>query len=85
MTYDPFGRPPQRAQVQRSELWNLRKDDHTYSCVLMFWEEGGTEAQIPKDGDLLVSRRFEKGWQTLQWAEEERKYFESGGDLVAST
>jgi hypothetical protein len=48
---------------------------------LVFWEDGGgTEAQIQKDGDLLVSRRFEEGWQTLQWAEEERKYFERGDE-----
>ena len=47
----------------------------------MFWEDGGgTEAQILKDGDLLVSRRFEHGWQTLQWTEEERKSIEQGGE-----
>jgi hypothetical protein len=59
-------------------LWTLQKNDHTYTCELMFWEEGGTEAQILEDGELLVSRRFEEGWQTLQWAEEERKSLEKG-------
>jgi hypothetical protein len=55
------------------------------TCELKFWEDGGgTEAQILKNGDLLVSRRFEEGWQTLQWAEEERKYFEKGGDGTLS-
>jgi hypothetical protein len=67
MPYDPFGTPPKRADVQRSVLWTLQKNDHTYACELKFWDGGGTEAQILKDGDLLVSRRFEEGWQTLQW------------------
>jgi hypothetical protein len=70
MPYDPFGKPPKRAEIQGSVLWTLQKNDHTYTCELTFWEDGGgTEAQILKDGDLLVSRRFEEGWQTLQWAE----------------
>jgi hypothetical protein len=33
-----------------------------------------------RDGDLLVSRLFREGWRTLQWAEEERKYREKGGE-----
>jgi len=41
--------------------------------------EVGTEARISRDGDLLVSRPFKEGWQTLQWAEEERKYHEKSG------
>jgi hypothetical protein len=78
--YDPFGRPPKCADVQRSVLWTLQRGEHTYTCELKFWEEGGTEAQILRDGDLPISRRFEEGWQTLQWAEEGRKYFEKGGE-----
>jgi hypothetical protein len=30
-------------------------------------------------GSLLVIRRFEEGWQTLQGAEEERKFIENSG------
>jgi hypothetical protein len=41
---------------------------------LVFPEQGGTEAQILKDGEFMVGRRLEHGWQTLQWAEEERKH-----------
>ena len=45
MTYDPFARPPQRADIQRSVLWTLQRGDHTYTCELKFWEDGGgTEA-----------------------------------------
>jgi hypothetical protein len=47
---------------------------------LKFWEDGGTEAQILKDGDLLVSRRFEQDWQTVQWAEQEKLFIENGGE-----
>jgi hypothetical protein len=56
----------------------MSKNDHTYTCEQRFWDEGGTEAQILEDAALLVSRRFEQGWQTLQWAEEERKRIDSG-------
>jgi hypothetical protein len=45
----------------------------------VFWEEGGTEARIFKDGDLLVGRRFEEGWKTLEWAEAEKRFIENGG------
>jgi hypothetical protein len=27
--------------VQRSVLWTLQKNDHTYTCELKFWEGGG--------------------------------------------
>jgi hypothetical protein len=81
MTNDPFGRPSKRAEVQRSVPWTLTKNGHTYTCELKFWENGGSEAQIMKDDDLPVSRRFEKGWQALQWAEEERKHREKRGGL----
>jgi hypothetical protein len=40
----------------------------------------GSEARITKDDDLLVSRRFTQDWQTLQWAEEERRFIEKGGE-----
>jgi hypothetical protein len=36
--------------------------------------------RILRDGDLLVSRRFEQEWQTLQWAEQEQLFIEQGGD-----
>jgi hypothetical protein len=77
MTYDPFRRVLQRAQVQRSQLWTLEKNGRTYSCELRSWDDGRAEACILEDGEMIVSRRFECGWQTLQWAEEKRKYWSS--------
>lgn len=50
----------------------LVKGDHVYSCALVVHDTFGTEARILKDGALLVSHLFREGWQTLQWAEEER-------------
>jgi hypothetical protein len=48
---------------------------------LRFVEDGfGSEARILIDGDLLVSRQFEQEWQTLQCADQERKFIENGGE-----
>jgi hypothetical protein len=33
-----------------------------------------------KDGELMYGRRFEEGWQTLQWAEVENEYIEKSVD-----
>jgi hypothetical protein len=51
-----------------------------YTCELVVHEGAGSEARTLCNGDLLVSRLFEQGWQALAWAEEERKYRERGGD-----
>ncbi len=42
-------------------------------------DDYGSEARISKNGDLLVTRRFNLGWQTLAWAEQERQDIEKGG------
>jgi anti-sigma-K factor RskA len=49
----------------------------------MFHEQGGTEAQILKDGELMYGRRFEEGWQALQWAELEKEFIEKGRRVMA--
>jgi hypothetical protein len=72
-------RPPQQPKP-RKPLWTVETNGHTYRCELLFHEQGGTEAQILKDGELMFGRRFEEGWQTLQWVEEERQFIEKGGD-----
>jgi hypothetical protein len=72
--------PPPRQPKPRKPLWTLEKDGHTYRCELLFHDQGGTEAQIMKDGEFMVGRRLEHGWQTPQWAEEERKHLENGGE-----
>jgi hypothetical protein len=61
-------------------LWEVRKGFDAYTCELIFHDGGGTEARISKNGEWFVARRFEEGWQTLQWAEFERQHIEKGGD-----
>jgi hypothetical protein len=72
--------PPPRQPKPRNGLWTIAKNGHTYTCELVFHDQGGTEAQIMKDGELIIGRRFEEGWQTLQWATFEKEHIEKGGD-----
>jgi hypothetical protein len=78
--YKPKPRRHCRGNPSRGSLSGRSRRTGTYRCELLFHEQGGTEAQILKDGELMYGRRFEEGWQTLQWAEEERKHLEQGGD-----
>jgi hypothetical protein len=78
MDYDPLARPPQRSQPQRKPLWTFLKNDHVYSCELVVFNRVRSEARILRDGDLLVSRRFDQESRTVQWAEEERTAIENG-------
>jgi hypothetical protein len=71
--------PPPREPKPRRHLWTIEKDWHFYRCELVLHEEGGTEAQIFRDGEFMVGRRFEEGWQTLQWAELEKEHIEKAG------
>jgi hypothetical protein len=71
--------PPPRQPKPRTHLWTVETNGHTYRCELVFHEQGGTEAQILKDGEFMVGRRLEHGWQALQWAEEERKHLAGRG------
>jgi hypothetical protein len=76
---EPF-KPPPRQPKPRKAVWTLEKDGHTYRCELLFHEQGGIEAQIMKDGELMYGRRFEQGWQPLHWAELETEFIEKGGE-----
>jgi hypothetical protein len=76
MGYDPFARLPPRLEPQRKPLWTFLKNDHVYTGELVVFGIG-SEARILRDGDLLVSRRFDQEWRTVQWAEEERKFIEA--------
>jgi hypothetical protein len=53
----------------------------TWSCELRFhWESWGWEAQILREGELVIGRRFDLRLLAEQWAEEERKFIEVGGE-----
>jgi hypothetical protein len=52
----------------------------TWSCELRFHGEScGWEAQILREGELVIGRRFDLRRQAVQWAEVERQILETGG------
>jgi hypothetical protein len=75
---DAFYRPnrptPRRQPKPGEQIWTLHKDHVTWSCELRFHGESyGWEAQILRNGELSISRRFPLRQQAERWAEEERK------------
>jgi hypothetical protein len=44
-----------------SAFRSRRNASYNFRCELLFHDQGGTEAQILKDGDSMVGRRFEEG------------------------
>ena len=73
---DPFYLPnrplPARKPRPAELLWTVRKDAHELACELRYHGEYGVEAQLLKDGDLLIARRFDTRALAIQWAEGER-------------
>jgi hypothetical protein len=64
-------------------LWEFRRaDHHTFSCELRYHGEWGVEAQILRDGDLLVGRRFDTKALAMQSAELERQDLEKGDGSI---
>ena len=83
MSDEPFYAPnrqpaPQRKPRPGEPLWTLRKSHHNYTCELRYHSEWGVEAQIFRDTDLLVSRRFVLRELAVGWAAGERQVLESG-------
>jgi hypothetical protein len=55
-------------------IWSLRHDHVTWSCEFRFHGESyGWEAQIVRESELVIGRRFDTRALAVQWAEEERK------------
>ena len=85
MSDDAFYRPnrpptPLRQPKPGEPLWSLRRNHLTWSCELRFHGESwGWEAQILREGELVIGRRFDLRRFAEQWAEEERRYFQAGG------
>jgi hypothetical protein len=55
----------------------LMQDNHAYAAQVRYHGEYGVEAQILRDGDVLVGYRFQTRALAVQWAEEERKLREA--------
>jgi hypothetical protein len=75
--YSPKHRLPDPPRVPRlgEPLWSLRVNHVTWSCELRYHGEWGVEAQILRDGDLVIGRRFDTRALAVQWAELERCLF----------
>jgi hypothetical protein len=70
--------PPPRVPRPGEPLWSLRKDHVTWSAELRYHGEWGVEAQILRDGDLFMGRRFDLREIAVRWADEERRLIEGG-------
>jgi hypothetical protein len=69
--YSPKYRPPEPSRVPRpgEQVWSVRVNHVTWSCELRYHGEGGVEAQILRDGDFMIGRRFDTRLLAVQWAE----------------
>lgn len=70
---DPFYSPthvlPARRPRRGEVIWTEARDQVTWTCELREQEAAGVEAQVLRDGDLVVGRRFGSRNHALAWAE----------------
>jgi hypothetical protein len=59
-------------------LWSLRKEGVTWSAELRYHAEHGVEAQILRQGELVIGRRFDTSVVAVQWADNERRAIDAG-------
>ena len=65
-------KPDPRCRPRPGEpLWSLRKGDVTWSAELRYHGEYGVEAQMLRNGELQMGRRFPLKEQAVRWAEDE--------------
>jgi hypothetical protein len=76
--YRPDHTVPARRQSTPGEpIWSVRHNHVTWSRELRFHGESwGWEAQILREGELVIGRRFDLRHLAEQWAEEGRKVLE---------
>lgn len=72
---EPFLKPTVVPRTGES-LWVFRKDERTWSAHLLYHSEYGVEAQILRDGDLVIGRRFDLREEAVAWATAERRHLE---------
>ena len=72
--YSPkFNPPPPRMPSPGEPLWSVLKDHHNWRAELHFHGESwGWEAQILRDDELVIGRRFLLKDLAVKWANEER-------------
>jgi hypothetical protein len=65
--------PPVRKPTPGEPVWVQQNGPVQWSCELRFHGESfGWEAQILRDGELVIGRRFLLREQAVAWAEHER-------------
>ena len=69
-------KPAPRCRPRPGEpLWSLRRDNVSWSAELFFRGEGYRwEAQILRDGELTIGRRFLLKAEAVKWAEVEKAH-----------
>ena len=68
-------KPAPRCRPRPGEpLWSVQKGDVTWSAELRYHGEYGVEAQILRNGELRIGRRFLLKEQAVRWAEEEKAH-----------
>jgi hypothetical protein len=75
MTLELHGNPRQAS----SRRWEIRRGPDVYVCELVVVDGCWAEARVSKNGDLIGSHRSHDGWETIAWAEAQRKDLEKGG------
>jgi hypothetical protein len=68
-------KPAPRCRPRPGEpLWSVRRNGVSWSAELRDHGEYGVEAQILRNGELSIGRRFPPKQQAVQWAENGRDH-----------
>ena len=76
--YPPSAKPlPSIVPRPAEHLWSLRKDGVMWDAELRYYGEYGVEAQILRQGELVIGRRFNIRALAVEWADKERHAIEA--------
>jgi hypothetical protein len=72
-TLPPTGTLRRRGRTPDELLWEVQKNQGTWSCEL--WDHGdhGVEARILRNGHWVIGCQFDTKALAVQWAEQERR------------
>jgi hypothetical protein len=70
--YSPSHKLPERIPRPGEGIWQVRHNHALWSCELRDHSPWGVEAQILRDNELVIGRRFDTRELAIQWAELER-------------
>jgi hypothetical protein len=74
-------KPAPRCRPRPGEpLWSVQKGDVTWSAELRYHGEYGVEAQILRNGELVIGRRFILRELAVKWEEERERRQRHGAD-----